>query len=150
MNVEESQQDKYDEKEVRFPLLDENNVTFWILIEDILYFNRIEEDTTTITRRGNFKHFLNLPESYSFLKNYGFELLGKSLMVNVSQISFYDSEENILYFDKEFNEKGLKLYTTKKATGYVKSVLGCKFDMADKKHSISYSPMFSRKSLTVK
>ena len=115
------------------PVLRSDKSIYWLDIADICYSSMDGKRITYHTKDENFYQIINFDELLRLLTpEEGFEKLDRAVVVRMSNMTYFDSELGLAYFDEEVTKKSM--FATI-ASGYiqkVKRLLGRDKDIGDK------------------
>lgn len=99
-------------------VLSEDGTPVEISEEEILYFTNVQHNVYIHTKEGRFALPTTLTDLLAVYKPQGFERLDRCNVVNVANISEYDTKRKVVYFNEsdsyttvsEANERRVKQY----------------------------------------
>ncbi|QYR22679.1 LytTR family transcriptional regulator DNA-binding domain-containing protein [Paenibacillus sp. sptzw28] len=102
------------------PVLRSDKSIYWLNIEDICYSSMDGKRIAFHTKTETFYQINNFDELLRLLTpDAGFEKLDRSVVVKMDNVTYFDSDYGVVYFDKTV-EKRSKFATV--ATGYIQKV----------------------------
>lgn len=98
---------------MKIPVVNSQNESIFLELDEIIYFTTNERNIEIFNHNQVYHALSTLKEWENLLKPHGFEQLDQSNVVNMSKITRYDKNTNIVFFDSP-NNPSKSVYVSKR------------------------------------